>query len=128
MTKLQDWRVEEMLDALDDITRSPSVHHYVIGYTKRPLLRRYDQYEKFEWQGLAVLADCLDRESALDLERDLFEAISQSSKREMLYRKYDPSKRDGPYRRSAGGSSNEDADLPIHKVYVAWTHVASNHD
>ena len=128
LPKVQDWRVEEMLSAIDDLCRSPSVQHYVIGYTKRALLKRYDQYQKFEWEGLAVLCDCLTREEALDLERDLFQAISQNPKTSILYRKYDKGKRDGPYRRSAGGSSDDDADQPIHKVYIAWTHVQGNHD
>lgn len=114
-------RVERYLNTIDAIALSPAVAHYRIGYTKRAAKLRADQYYATEWDHYVTLADQLSRDEALWLEETLQSEVRGSSKREILYRKFDPSIREDVYRRSVGGvSDGHDAD-PTHQVYMVWT-------
>ena len=127
MAKAKGERVESILQTIDDICRSPSVQHFMVGYTKRAMRKRSDEYSKYSWDGFVVLQDCLTREQALQLENELFSGISENPKTSIIYRKYDRDRRDGPYWKNDGGADQSDADEPIHKVYMIWTHVTDNY-
>lgn len=101
------------------VCHSPYVNRYRIGYTKKAIHERAAAYRYTNWHHCVALADKLNRVDALDLEQKLFLCI-KTDKRGVLYRKFDKTIRDGPYRGSSGGVADALENDFIHCVYIAW--------
>ena len=106
------------IEAVSDIAMSPMVGKYIVGMTKHSLTKRLGPYRSIGgYNNIISIVDCLDSESALDVEQHIFAKI-HSDKLSMLYKKYAVWGRDKPYRRNSGGQPPS-AEL-VHKVYVVW--------
>lgn len=111
-------RFQRYVATLRAVCRSPAVDRYRIGYTQQAIQKRAAPYLTTNWPHFVAIADRMCRDDALELEERLFKEM-QKDKRDILYRKYDRTIRDGPYRRSAGGATDR-GDEAIHGVYIAW--------
>lgn len=117
---LRSATLEHYLNTVWCIVDSQYVSAYMIGYTRRPSRMRLGEYSKIHgYQYMVVLADGLSLEDAHTLERHLQTSIWTSKKSAVLYRKYDPDRRDGRYFKSAGPTSSI-GEGTKHAVYLAW--------
>lgn len=112
-------RIDGLLDTVWAIAASPYVGGYTIGYTARAGHERFKEHRRWGFNHLVILADKLNRVDASALEMRLQEQV-RKDRRHTHYRKYDPSRRDGPLFPSVGRASAETGHLPIHSVYMAW--------
>lgn len=112
-------RVEDLLDTIWAIAASPEVGGYTIGYTARAGHRRLMEHRPNGFDHLVILADKLNRRDASALEVTLQERVRED-RRGRLYRRYDPTRRDGGIYPSVGRARAETATLLIHSVYMAW--------
>ncbi len=117
VTRVGSSNVARIAETVDAICESPRVVGYLIGYTANNG-QRIKAYKAEGFPHYVVLAEGLNRNDALQLERALQERI-RDKPQENCYRKYHEAKRDGPYRPSSGGVS-VGADELVHSVYMAW--------
>lgn len=108
-----DTELKRCEEAMKDICASPSVEGFNVGYTRRSIKERRQQYRAPypDYRCLVMLSDGLTRQDAQDLEERLCREASTWDK----WRSGD-----GHHRRSAGGVGEEGADELIHGVYIAW--------
>ena len=116
------WRpdqLERYVSTAMSIADSPSVEQIIIGFTAQSSQARFRPYESIgEYEHIAILCDGLSRKDALDLERHLFVKGVQGDQAEVLYQKYDPTRRNLAYSPSYGGKG--DPAATTHKVYMVW--------
>lgn len=111
-------RYESYLNTVWAIAASKYVEQYVIGFTSRAGISRFNEYKALGYDHLVILCDRLTRKDALDLEHYLQRAIRED-RRFASYTKYHLRRRDGPTYRNYGNTDNDPSAL-IHSVYMAW--------
>ena len=89
LLRIQLKQAERLVYTVYAIASSPLVEEFVIGFTARPGWARRAEYRRRGYHHLAIIADGLTREAALDLERTL-QAMVRTDRRWHLYRRYDP--------------------------------------
>ncbi len=117
---LDEATVNRIKDTMRSVCRSPNVHCYKIGFTSAPSFKRANSHRnKWGYTSFIILADCLTRDEALHLEEALFREAT-SDRKSILWKRHEPETREGPYRRSYGGTPADKANLNSHCVYMIW--------
>ena len=115
---IRERTVERILGVMKSICTIRGMEYFYIGYSSVPANRRGGPARE-GFQFMVVLADRLSKGDALDLEKRLFCAATQTGKKNLLYKKYHPDKRDKRYYPSDGGNKIP-ANKLVHSVYMVW--------
>jgi hypothetical protein len=109
---------QQALGLVEETIASHAVSMYYIGLTHWGHQRFYGTMYRPVWVAgaLGPAKEALGPAEAASLEKFLQDKCKLSNKQGIAYRKYDPAKRDLPYRASLGASP---ALFPIYSVYVA---------
>jgi len=111
--------VDTCIDTIAAICRNPSLREYIIGFTALDAVEKGNHYRRIGFDHLVVLADKMNRPSALDLEGRIQSRIFSGENRK-LFNKYHAEKRvNGHVYQSYGGSPRDGADLN-QSVYMVW--------
>jgi hypothetical protein len=120
---LSETRIERIVTTMRAIARSPDVTEFKVGFTFSPTRTRADAHRTTSGlTSFVILQDGLTREEGLDLEEELFRRCT-ADRDDILFRKYVEDVRSQLHRRSYGGTTAEQAEEPIHIVYMTWYNI-----
>jgi hypothetical protein len=114
-------RQVQCIRTIGAIARSNLVARYLIGYTSRGGWKRFSHYRSLEnCNHLVVIADALTFQQASILEINLQSRLWADG-RSVLFRKYDPGRRDKRGAYSAPSFIHKGRnDETVHCIYMAW--------
>jgi hypothetical protein len=113
---LRDTQIERYEYTIWAIANSEYVKRFLIGYTSRAGIYRYNEYKRLGYEHLVILADRLTEIDAKNLEQKLQDKCWNDHRR-ALYQKYNRKRRDKPYR---PGTPSRSPHKKLHTVYMAW--------
>ncbi len=113
-------RIDRCLATVEAIISSKDVDQYLIGFTRKSANQKGDDYRRAGFEHFVILADKMDRASALKLENELQRRTLGGPTSSRLHRKYHQEKVAKRTLFSSAGGSPADGSVKECSVYLAW--------
>ena len=110
-------KIENYLNMINALIKSPEIEFYNIGITKS-FKSRKSSYKRLKESNHLYFIDAeIKGKDILKIEKKLFERLT-SNKKSINYKKYSPQKRDEPYHNSGGSKKAKEIELIGNEYYL----------
>lgn len=113
-------RIEKCISTVEAIISNTNVDQYLIGFTRQSANQKGDEYRRRGFEHFVILADKMDRASALKLENELQRRALGAATFSRLHKKYHAEKSAHGTLYGSSGGSPADGSVKECSVYIAW--------